>query len=82
MAALDLTYEQYVEINGGEHCGICGKTRDQLPDPTRKLDRDHDHITHEPRGLLCRTHNRQVKRYMTVEWVEAVLEYLSRRIGT
>jgi hypothetical protein len=27
MAALDLTYEHYVEINGGEHCGICGKPR-------------------------------------------------------
>lgn len=34
MLALDIPYERYVEINGGEHCGICGK----LPKAGRRLD--------------------------------------------
>jgi hypothetical protein len=39
MAALDLPYEHYVEINGGEFCGICGAE----PKDGRRLNRDHLH---------------------------------------
>lgn len=79
MAALDIPYPVYVEINGGEHCGICGA----LPNG-RKLDRDHDHRTGEPRGLLCWACNRQLRAWATVEWLLAAAAYLLRyleRIG-
>lgn len=82
LSALKLTYEQYIVLNGGEFCGICGRTRDQLPDPSRKLDRDH---THDPtmgveaaRGLLCRECNRKAKKWLKVEWVRMLLAYLER----
>jgi hypothetical protein len=79
MAALDLSYEAYVELNGGERCGICGRTRDQLPDPSRRLDRDHEHKgTGKPRGLLCRECNRRLKSYMTPLWLRLATFYLER----
>ena len=73
MAALEIPYERYVEINGGEHCGICG-----APPGRRRLDRDHDHRTGEPRGLLCWACNRQLRSWATVDWLLAAAEYLRR----
>jgi len=58
MRALDHSYEHYVELNGGENCGACGRP----PDAKRRNDRDHDHATGEPRGLLCRRCNRLLTR--------------------
>jgi hypothetical protein len=57
MAALDTPYEVYIELNGGEHCAICGAK----PSNGRRLDRDHDHTTGKPRGLLCHRHNRGLR---------------------
>lgn len=80
--SLNLTYEEYIELNGGEFCGICFRTRAELPDPSRKLDRDH---THDPtmgveaaRGLLCRECNRKAKKWLKIEWVRGLLAYLER----
>ena len=73
MTALTLTYEEYIELNGGEHCSICGK----LP-TTRRLDRDHDHKTGLPRGLLCHRCNRQLPSWMTEEWLLSAADYLHR----
>jgi hypothetical protein len=79
LAALDLTYEQYINLNDGEHCGMCKRTRDQLPNPARKLDRDHEHRGDgRPRGLLCRECNRKLKHYMTLEWLRVAVAYLER----
>lgn len=79
MAALDYSYEYYIEINGGEHCGICGRG----PKPGRRLDRDHDHEGNgRPRGLLCSRCNRHLKRWTTAEdgkWLVAAVEYLKRQ---
>ena len=75
MAALNESYEHYIQIQGGEFCGICGKG----PELNRRLDRDHAHTTSglgEPRGLLCRGDNMKMQYWMTVEWMEAALEYL------
>lgn len=73
MAALELTYEQYIEINGGERCGICKA----LP-RNRKLDRDHDHRTGEPRGLLCHLCNRTLGNRVTSAWLRSAALYLER----
>lgn len=54
MDALKQPYEVFRAINGGDNCGGCGRE----PNPTRRHDRDHDHVTGEPRGLLCPVCNR------------------------
>lgn len=70
--ALDKPYEWYV-ARFGERCGICGK------EPTaRRLDRDHDHKTGEPRGLLCHRCNRDLGVRATEEWLERALDYVRR----
>lgn len=74
MAALDLSYEQYIELNGGEFCGICRKRPDG-----RRLDRDHEHSGDgHARGLLCWACNRQLRTWATVEWLLAAAAYLIR----
>jgi hypothetical protein len=72
--ALDLSYEAYVELNGGEHCGICGRP----PAPARRHDRDHDHATGLPRGLLCPVCNQRLARRVTEDWLAAAVAYLKR----
>lgn len=70
---LEFPYEMWVEIYG-EECGICGRP----PGPTRNLDRDHDHRTGEPRGLLCHRCNRALPDWITDEWLKKAYEYLNR----
>lgn len=49
------TYPLFVQANEQIHgvsedeCAVCGKLRTD----TRKHDRDHDHTTGNPRGLVC-----------------------------
>lgn len=75
MAALDLPYERYVEINGGELCGICGRSS-----TGRRLHRDHEHRDKgRPRGLLCFRCNSALRDYMTLDWLHAALGYLRRQ---
>lgn len=85
MAALDLPYEHYVKINGGDFCWIgrhaglpCGQDRDPSK---RRLNRDHDHKTGNPRGLLCGGRmgcNRRLGRVDDIAWLAAALAYLKR----
>jgi hypothetical protein len=76
MAALKLPYEYYLELNGGEFCGICGKR----PKPGKRLHRDHDHRTGKPRGLLCFRCNTALRPYMTFEWLRKALAYIKRTL--
>ena len=79
LKALQFSYEEYIALNGGEFCGICGA----LPDG-RRLDRDHAHDeTRRPRGLLCRKCNRALTktRYgltITPEWLRSAADYMER----
>lgn len=73
MVALESTYEDFVALNGGEFCGICG-----APPKTRRLDRDHDHKTGRPRGALCSRCNRLLHSWLTEEWLLAAASYLRR----
>jgi hypothetical protein len=75
MAALNETYEHYLQINGGEQCGMCGRA----PTPGRRLDRDHDHVgLGYPRGLLCVDCNRHLGHWYTIGRVRSMLAYLER----
>lgn len=74
LVALDLPYEHYVEINGGEQCGICGAD----PKPGKKLHRDHDHRSGRPRGLLCFPDNSALRPYMDADWLRRALAYVER----
>ena len=76
--ALLYDYDSYLswnwEIHGcNEVCGIC-----ERPPKTRRLDRDHDHATGNPRGLLCARCNQRLERGSdTEEWLAAALLYIS-----
>lgn len=77
MSALEMSYEQFVELNGGETCGICGRG----PSTRRKLDRDHAHtVPPVARGLLCNRCNRALPSWVTVEWLRAAAAYLERTL--
>jgi recombination endonuclease VII len=71
--ALDYPYEWYVE-QFGERCGICGW--EPTPFNERRLDRDHDHDTGEPRGLLCWLCNKRLDKRADVDWLLNAANYL------
>jgi hypothetical protein len=58
----------------GERCGICGRP----PGPKRRLDRDHDHTTGLPRGLLCHRCNRGLGYLRSDDLLRRALTYLAR----
>jgi hypothetical protein len=76
----DDTYETYRQINelihgvADEACGLCGKPRSQ----ERRHDRDHDHKTGKPRGLLCHRCNRVLVFWITADWLRQATGYLDR----
>lgn len=76
LRALALSYDAYVALNGGDHCGI--ETCRRGPSPTRRLDRDHDHATGKPRGLLCVRHNRMLDARTSPDELRALADYLDR----
>jgi hypothetical protein len=75
LTALDASYDDFVALNGGEFCFICGRT--QKPGG-RRLHRDHDHRTGRPRGLLCFPCNAALRTYMTPQWLRRAAYYLER----
>lgn len=66
-----LHYDKFVELQGGEFCGICGN-----PPKNRRLNIDHDHDTGLIRGLLCIPCNRRLRRYHRIAYVRKMLRYL------
>ncbi len=73
---LELTYEDFIELNGGEFCWI--HNRMGLPDPPRttRLHRDHNHKTGQARGLLCYHCNRWLPDWVTPAQLRAAADYL------
>ena len=71
LKALEQPYEVWVE-RFGEVCGICGRA----PSVNRRLDRDHDHKTGEPRGLLCHFCNRTLSSRVDAVWLRSAADYL------
>lgn len=83
LAARDLPYEFYVEINGGsESCGICGRPRK----PERKHHRHHEHKGEGfPLGLLCHVCNRVIGHRLMMAsggdvlgWLRNAVEFYER----
>lgn len=74
----ELSYEDYIRINGGEFCWIHKALNRPEPKRTRRLHRDHDHTTGRPRGLLCAQCNRAIKNWMDAEWMDATAMYLRK----
>lgn len=68
-----MPYEEW-EARFGARCGICGREASGV----RRLDRDHDHRTGEPRGLLCHLCNRALGN-RTLEWLRAAVYYMLPR---
>lgn len=73
MQALVDPYEVW-EKKYGDQCNICGRRATG----SRRLNRDHDHKTGKPRGLLCTRCNRALPAWMTIEWLWAARAYLRR----
>jgi hypothetical protein len=75
MKALEQPYEAFVKANGGDWCGVCGAEGSD----TRKLDRDHDHVTGAVRGVLCHRHNRGLQMFGDDPvLLAAAIDYLER----
>lgn len=73
-AALDASYQEFIAMNGGERCAICGR----VPSSRRRLDRDHCHRSGKPRGLLCARCNRSLPNWVTATWLRNAAAYLER----
>ena len=60
-----------------DHCGVCGKP----PSTSRHMDRDHDHLTGNPRGLACPGNqgcNALMPKQLTLERARLIVAYLER----
>lgn len=75
-ALTDYTYEDYVKINGGTACAICGRE----PAEGKKHRRDHAHVGDGiPRGLLCWRHNLGLNHFGDdPSLLRAAADYLER----
>lgn len=76
LSALELPYEYFVEVNGGDHCGICYVA----PKPGQKLNRDHAHVgVGFARGVLCWRHNQALEMFGDdPNLLQAAIDYLER----
>jgi hypothetical protein len=79
MAALEISYEEAIEINGGEFCAICGVTP-QSHWKIQVLQKDHEHNNefYYFRGLLCFRCNVALPDRLSPEWLRLAADYLER----
>ena len=81
----DHPYEHYVEVARALHgvrdesccVEVCRKPRGQH----RRHDRDHDHTTGKPRGLLCVRHNQMLDSRTSPAELRSLADYLDRAAG-
>jgi ribosomal protein S26 len=76
----DDSYAVYVQVARDVHgvtdesCCVCGRPRHE----SMKHHRDHDHVTGQPRGIVCFQCNQLMPRLLTVERARLILAYLER----
>ena len=76
----DDSYDHYKEVAAvlhgvtDESCCVCGRARAQH----RRHDRDHDHNTGRPRGLLCVRHNQMLDSRTSPDELRGLAQYLER----
>ena len=78
-----LTLEEYRQmfIDCDNKCNICGKENGEKPN---KLQVDHNHITGQVRGLLCRNCNTGIgylKSDESIDIIKKAIEYLENNNG-
>lgn len=57
-----------------ESCCICGRPKPQ----EKRHDREHDHKTGQPRGIVCFRCNKELLRHADLEQARQVVAYLER----
>jgi hypothetical protein len=78
-----MDYELLFEKQQGR-CAICEEV--WIPTtargkPRRRMHRDHNHTTLQPRGLLCQDCNRHLKDKFNTEWYLKAYNYLKEYDG-
>lgn len=69
-------YQSLVELQGGDFCALCLKTREESG---KRFHIDHDWETDEVRGLLCAPCNHAVGQTRDhIEWMRRAIAYLER----
>lgn len=68
-----MPYDEWV-ARFGSTCNLCGRA----PRNGKRLQRDHDHDTGKPRGLLCHLCNRALPQWMSASWLRRAADYLER----
>lgn len=76
----DDSYESYRQVSAAIHgvtdesCCVCGRPRHEL----MHHHRDHDHVTGQPRGIVCFQCNGLMPRLLTLDRARLVVAYLER----
>jgi hypothetical protein len=76
----DDSYAVYVQVARDAHgvtdesCCVCGRPRHE----SMRHHRDHDHVTGQPRGIVCFQCNQLMPRLLTLERARLVVAYLER----
>ncbi len=67
------------EVHGvtDESCCVCGRPRHEA----MRHHRDHDHVTGQPRGIVCFQCNSLMPRLLTLERARLIVAYLERAVG-
>ena len=77
-------WDVILKFQGGV-CAICQQAKTKTGKNAGKpkpLNTDHDHKSGLTRGVLCSGCNRRIPEWMTIEWLEAVLNYLKNPPAT
>lgn len=75
----DNGYQHFRDVNEaihgqGDNCGVCGAE----PKDNRNLQREHDHVTGQARGLACWRCNRLMPKQFGLTEARAIVAYLER----
>lgn len=75
----DNGYQHFRDVNeqihgAGDNCGVCGA----VPKDSRNMQREHDHVTGQARGLACWRCNRLMPKQFDLEHARLIVAYLER----